>query len=183
MLLFYLSVIDDENHQRNFEYIYNTYYQKMLNVAYSVTGDQYDSEEALSSALFSISKNIGKIDISDEVKLKSFLYKVTKNAAIDILRAKKKTAGTVDIDTLFDIASDADVSKEVEGDERYRKIVEYILNMPSIYRDVLTLYYLHELSPKDIASALSREVNTVKSQINRGTKMLKEVLIKAGYNE
>lgn len=56
--------------------------------------------------------------------------------------------------------------------ENYRIVVESIMSLGEKYRDVLSLYYLNELSVSEIASLLLRKENTVKQQLARGRRKL-----------
>ena len=48
--------------------------------------------------------------------------------------------------------------------------------MPSTYRDVLVLHYLHGFSAAKISVILQRNVLTVKKQLFRGNKLLREAI-------
>ena len=175
MLSFYLAVIQDEKSASKFENIYYTYRQTMLNIAFAVTQNQHDAEDALSNALYAIAKNIEKIDDSNEILLKSYLFKVVKNAAIDAVRRRNNNV-YANIEHIINLPSEHDVMTEVVGDEEYKSLVKTIYNMPSTYKDVLVLNLLHNLNSKEIASSLSMSVGTVKTKIRRGKKLLAEVL-------
>lgn len=56
--------------------------------------------------------------------------------------------------------------------ETYKAVVKAILELPEKYRDVLSLYYLNELSVKEIAQLLFRKESTVKQQLSRGRMIL-----------
>jgi len=56
--------------------------------------------------------------------------------------------------------------------ENLKKVVSAILALDEKYRDVLSLYYLNELTVPEIAKTLSRKESTVKQQLVRGRKIL-----------
>jgi len=134
MLSFYLAVIQDEKSKSKFENIYLTHHKTMLKIAFEITKNQHDAEDALSDALYKIARNIEKIDDTNEILLKSYLFKATKNSAIDILRKRSKE---VNPEAVFTLPSESDVISEIVGDEEYRMLIKSIYTMPYTYRDVL----------------------------------------------
>ena len=173
MLSFYLAVIQDEKSKSKFENIYLTHHKTMLKIAFEITKNQHDAEDVLSDALYKIARNIEKIDDTNEILLKSYLFKATKNSAIDILRKRSKE---VNPEAVFTLPSESDVISEIVGDEEYRMLVKSIYTMPYTYRDVLVLRFLHGLRAREIADSLSINVSSVKTKIRRGKKILSKLL-------
>ena len=90
MLTFYLSLIDDHSFDSKFERIYNKYEKALFRAAIKMTGDFYSAEEVLNDVFIKVAKHIAEINEANEEMLKSLLYKMTKNAAIDYLRKNAK---------------------------------------------------------------------------------------------
>lgn len=183
MINLYLALIENHENDSKFKQIHDKYHDMMYNVAYAITKNYHDAEEAMQEALFTVAEEIEKIDDENVFMLKSFLCKITKNSSIDILRQKKRSNIVLNIDEIIDISSDEDINSIVEGDEQYKQIVKHIAGMPSIYRDVLSLHFLKHMSTSKIARVLKRAHSTVKSQLNRGTKILREILREAGFHD
>lgn len=173
MLSFYLAVIQDEKSKSKFENIYLTHHKAMLKIAFEITKNQHDAEDALSDALYRIARNIEKIDDTNEILLKSYLFKATKNSAIDILRRRSKE---LNLDEVFTLPSESDVIAEIIDDEECRMLVKSIYAMPYTYRDVLVLHFLHGLRVREIADSLSMNVSSVKTKIRRGKRILSRLL-------
>jgi len=55
-----------------------------------------------------------------------------------------------------------------------------VLELPQKYRVVIHLFYYEDMSIEEIAKALGSNGSTVKSQLSRGRKMLREML-EGGY--
>ena len=53
-----------------------------------------------------------------------------------------------------------------------KRVVEEINKLDFTYREVLSLFYLNEMSPSEISDLLEIPYNTVRSKINRGRKKL-----------
>ncbi|REK69610.1 RNA polymerase sigma factor [Paenibacillus paeoniae] len=58
---------------------------------------------------------------------------------------------------------------------------EEIGRMPLIYREVIVLYYFHEMSTAEIAAVLEESEGTVKSKLHRARKRLKLQLEEGGW--
>ena len=59
--------------------------------------------------------------------------------------------------------------------------VAIVSKLKPIYRDVLLLYCIDDMSVKDIAISLNRKETTVKKQLTRAKQMLAKILIEEGY--
>ena len=183
MLQFYLSVIDDNSNDGKFIRIYNAYEDRVFSIAYGFTNDFHDAEDASQSAFFSIARNIDKISVEDEQKTKIYVYKSVKSACFDIIRKRKRSPQTVSIDAFFNVSSDDDLSLSLEKSETLEDLIKIIKSMPETYRDVLTYYYLGECSISEISNLLHRPIATVKSQFNRGNKILQQRIREADIHE
>ena len=183
MLSFYLALIDTEEDCLKFEEIYNNYGGLMYNVAYGFVKDEHFAKEVLSKAFEAIAVHITEIEISDAGRLKNFLYKTVKNHSYNLLNDKHHKARVFCLDDFEGISSADDIEMTLEGDDTYKLIVKKIRELPEAYVDVLSLYYLDELSPRIIADVLDRPIATVRSQIHRGTKILQSILKEAEIYE
>ena len=175
MLVFYTLLIEEDSDKAKFEKIYTLYRKKMWYTANSVLSDSYLAEDAVHNAFIGIAKNIKKIDTESQKTL-SYVITASKNAAIDILRKSKGITET-DIDELYDVSD-----KESSSFDRALETEDFIENtlaaMPSVYRDVLYLLIVEQMSEKEIAELLGRKPGTVHQQVRRGRTMLKEELMK-----
>lgn len=67
----------------------------------------------------------------------------------------------------------AEMPFEEPGDS---DVFEAVMTLPARYRLVIHLFYYEEYSVKEIAEILETPVNTVKSRLSRGRKLLKKKL-------
>src|SRR5260370_3987333 len=63
-----------------------------------------------------------------------------------------------------------------EQAEQRRELETLIETLPTHYRDMVSLYYFEELSPKEIAEILNLPLGTVKVYIFRGIRLLRKKL-------
>jgi RNA polymerase sigma-70 factor (ECF subfamily) len=55
-----------------------------------------------------------------------------------------------------------------------KEIITFIKTMDEKYRDVLSLYFLHELNFREISIALNKPVSTIKDRFHKGHKLVIE---------
>lgn len=179
MLFFYTLLIEDDNDQIKFERIYTLYRKKMWYAANSVLNDAYLAEDAVHNAFMGIAKNVNKITDVESQKTLSYVITASKNAAIDILR-KTKNISETDIDELYDISDKKSSSFEKTVDTT--DLIEKVLGeMPAVYRDVLYLLIVEQMTEKEIAKLLGRKPGTVHQQVRRGRKILQEEFMKGEH--
>lgn len=176
MLLFYTLLIEEDDDKIKLEKIYTLYRKKMWYAANSVLSDAYLAEDAVHNAFIGIAKNINKVTDAESSRTLSYVVTASKNAAIDILRKNKGLSETY-IDELYDV-SDKESSSFYETIEAEDYIIKVLAAMPTVYRDVLYLLIVEQMSEKEIAELLGRKPGTVHQQVRRGRAMLKEELMK-----
>lgn len=113
----------------------------------------------------------------------TWLYRLTSNACVDLLRKENRHQGP----SLDDESVSAEVpdptptpEKAVEQQELRRQIEAGLQTLSPEHREVLILREIQQLSYDEIADVLSLDLGTVKSRINRGRRQLREFLLKQG---
>jgi len=175
MLSLFLSMIEDDESKTKFENIYNDYHDSLLSITVSITKDLYDAEDALQNTFYIIAKNIDRIRTDNKSELKSFLYKIAKNASIDILRGKEKEKH-LSLDLMTEQESPDNVVLSVENNETYKILVNKIYELPMVYKDILVLSLIRGYSLSKISELLSINRNTAKSRLAKAKSLLKKLV-------
>ena len=68
--------------------------------------------------------------------------------------------------------------EEIINDEVHSRLMGYIDELPSLYKDVMIKYMIEELEYEEIAKELSLELNTVRTRIRRGKQHLSEMMLR-----
>ena len=113
----------------------------------------------------------------------TWLYRLTSNACVDLLRKENRHQGpSLDDETVSAEVPDPTPTPEkaVEQQERRRQIEAGLQTLSPEHREVLILREIQQLSYDEIADVLSLDLGTVKSRINRGRRQLREFLLKQG---
>lgn len=150
--------------------IYNTYRNRMYIAACRILKDPYLAEDAVHDAFIAISRNIDKLDSTDSIKTASYVIKAAKNTAINMIKKNRQEMPVLISEE--DIRNEEDTLNTICTQDNYSHIVDCIVSLDEKYRDVLSLYYLNELTVKEIAQTLSRKESTVKQQLARGRRKL-----------
>ena len=112
----------------------------------------------------------------------TWLYRLTSNACVDLLRKENRHQGpSLDDETVSAEVPDPTPTPEkaVEQQELRRQIEAGLQTLSPEHREVLILREIQQLSYDEIA-VLSLDLGTVKSRINRGRRQLREFLLKQG---
>ena len=170
------DVIDEKDDAQNEQYrkkaeaIFVKFGKKMYLAAMSVTKNHHDAEDAVQDTFISIAKIIDRVPDPETEVAEIYYCKAAKNHALSKLRGE---VCCVSIDCVSDeLIQIKDFVENIADDELYENILEYITKMDEKYADVLTMRYLFDMKPGDIARSLNRPVNTVKSQLARAVSML-----------
>ena len=110
------------------------------------------------------------------VSLKTYIYTIGKNRAIDILR-KRKRHGTVSLDLIpADTVSEESFIEDVLRDEEKRRLHNAINRLKKEYREAVHLVYFENMSVSDAAAVMGRGKKQVENLLYRARKALKETL-------
>jgi RNA polymerase sigma-70 factor, ECF subfamily len=107
--------------------------------------------------------------------LRAFLYRVANNLIVDVSRKKKSAS----LDAMmeedgFEVRDEnapEPVDKKALGDA-----LEMLKSLDEIYRTAITMRYLDEMSPREIAAALGVTENVVSVRIHRGIEKLGKLM-------
>ena len=134
-------------------------HQKMVyNLALGKTGSHHDAEEVTQTAFFKAWQ--GLPSFQGKAAFSSWLYRLTVNAAIDLLRQRKKHQGALSLDDPdLPVVPDRGPSPEELSEEHERRqlLWQAIESLPEPHRIPLLLREIEGLSYREIAQALDLE--------------------------
>ena len=119
-----------------------------------------------------------------EYKFTTWVHRIASNATIDFLRKKRIDAFSLESSASDDAptigqqiaADDLSPLRSLETSQLGERIEDAINQLPYIYRQLIILRHLNELSYEEIATAVDLPLGTVKNRIFRGREMLKVAL-------
>lgn len=168
--------------QNAFAEIVELYKDKVYQLCYRIVGNAHDAEDIAQEAFIRAYVNINSFD--PDRKFSTWLFRIATNLSIDRLRKKKpdyfldaKIEGSEGLTMYSQIASDDPLPEEsVEKLEFQEWIHQEINELPVMYRSVIVLKYIEELSLKEISEILDIPIGTVKTRIHRGREALRNRL-------
>ena len=172
MLLFYMSLIDENKDKDKFEKIYYKYNRLMKYIAFNILNDEYLAEDATHEAFIKLTRYLKKIEEIDCPKTKSFIVIIIRSVSLDILK-KEKCVKVLNIDEIKNIPT---VEKDFLDAVNTEELVLAIKSLPDTYRDVIELKAYYELKDKEIADILRISLSAVKKRLQRARNALKENL-------
>ena len=142
-----------------------TYADMVYRIAYRYVKNSIDSDDVFSEVFLAYFKK--ERTFESEEHRKAWLIRVTINCAKDLL-GQRAQLQQLHEETLPDqTAHDADT---------YMDLHQAIEQLRPEYREVIKLYYLDDLSVKEIAQILNKNENTIKTQLSRARDTLRTIL-------
>ncbi len=155
------------------------YQAKMLRYAYKflLAGN---SEDAVQEVFIKTYQNINSFDATQ--RFSPWIYRIAHNEFINHLKKSgREHLSFFDPDTFFPHPVAKETAEGETERNQAKQIVEASLEkLDSKYREVLVLYYLEELSYKEISDVLKIPVATVGVRIKRAKEALKAVVKEKG---
>lgn len=172
-ILFYLTLIGNENDRSKFEKLYISYKASMFNVANAILHDECLAEDAVHQSFIKIMNNLHKIDEIYANKTRSLIVILVKNTAIDIYRSRKRERG-VSFDDLIKEPADENVLPDdfIIQKETAECIKEVIGKMNANYSEVILLKYVQGYNNEEISKILNISNANVRYRLHKGKKML-----------
>ncbi|HBF85467.1 MAG TPA: SigE family RNA polymerase sigma factor [Streptomyces sp.] len=135
--------------------------------AYHLTGDRFEAEDLLQSALFSTYRAWDRI--SDKAAVGGYLRRTMTNLHISAWRRRK--LNEYPTEELPETVGDTDAMR---GTELRAVLWQALARLPELQRTMLVLRYYEGRTDPEIASILGISVGTVKSSIWRSLRRLRE---------
>lgn len=175
-MLIYLNSLETQEEKDKFEQIYYEYRHTMIYVAMSLLKDQHLAEDAVHESFIRLTKNLHKINDIFCPQTKGYLVTIVRNVSLSML---KKQTHDIPIDEYSEvISSGVDLEDYALSKLDFEKVVEQIMALPDIYKDVLYLTYINELSVKEVAKSLDISRELAKKRLQRSRALLAENLKK-----
>lgn len=135
---------------------------------FSILKDYQLSEDVLQETYVSFLSNLNSLDLNKSIL--GYLFKISKNKAIDYYRKNKKLLNYELIENQLDLSYEPQFDHSQELLTKLKKILNDIE-----YR-VVVLHVINELTNKEIGKLINRPTNTVIWIYNKAIKKIRESL-------
>ena len=162
--------------EAQFKRVVKQYKDFIYSYAFYFSGTREDAEDLTQEVLIRIWENLGSLRLGPT---KSWVSKVTRNMCIDWERRRRARPETPvalqSEDCEFDVPAPFEETG-AEKEEMRRNIEKTIAKLPEKLKSVIILREIEDMKYEEISDVLSMPINSVKSYIHRGRRMLREQL-------
>ncbi len=158
----------DQKPDNDFETIVSNYYQPLYRFGYSLAKNEHEASD-LTQQTFFIYAEKGN-SLRDPSKLKSWLFTTLYREFLRH-RNKAKRIAHYEPELLENVGGS--VEPHVQSVTDGNLAIEALQEVDATYREPLTLFYIKDLSYKEIAKVLAVPMGTVMSRISRGKEQLR----------
>jgi len=151
----------------DFEQLVDEHQSMVFSLALRMTGDRGLAEEIAQDVFLELDKNLGRLESAQHACF--WLRRVTMNRSADGLR-RRKVRG---MDLWVEMEDVHGVNTEERSSPLGSRLEQLLATLPEPQRAALILRYQEDLTPEEIAAALEAPLATVKSQLQRGLKLLR----------
>lgn len=135
-----------------------------------MTGRDDDAQDALQEVWLRVIRGIARL--RDGSRLRGWLFGIARRVLMDRLRRHYATPAAGDVD-LEDVMAESDA---LDREADLAALDAALTGLPLAEREILTLFYLDDLSIAELAEALDIPVGTVKSRLFRARKMTRALM-------
>jgi RNA polymerase sigma-70 factor, ECF subfamily len=168
-----MVVLAQQGDRNAFGELVRRHYQGMVRVVYQMCGDTALAEDATQEAFIRAWVNLPSFQPTAPIR--SWLYRIAINAALDVLRKKPEISIEEEQVTMITDQNPGPESALMEK-ERTAMIQQAMKDLPEASRSVLVLREYGELSYQEISKVLDIPIGTVMSRLNYARNRLREIL-------
>ena len=171
-----------KGNEADYELLINLHKNKTFTLLKRILKNEQDAEEVLQDVFLKVYYKLSTF--KGESKFSTWLYKIAYNTALTKLASKKRKIEIEmsSIEKHFDLKElDNKHYSETNSAESYLfKILE---EMPIRYAVIINLFYIDNLSVKEISEVINTSIVNVKVMLHRARNILRDLLVKHNYQE
>jgi len=153
--------------QPDFERLVDEHQSMVFSLAWRMTGDRGLAEEITQDVFLELDGHMHRIESPQHALF--WLRRVAMSRAADALR-RRRVRG---VDLWVEIEENHGTSLEERPSPLGARLEQLITTLPEPQRAALVLRYQEDLTPEEIADTLESPLATVKSNLQRGLKLLR----------
>ena len=137
---------------------------RFYRLAYSYTKNQEDALDAVQNAVCKALEAYGSIRNADAIK--TWFYRILINECLRVIKRRKQDAVSAGIEEQDTVYYEKAYDRENVDDD--------LENLEPDVQQIISLRFFEEMSLKEISVITGYNLNTVKTKLYRGLKLLKE---------
>lgn len=152
--------------------VWDAYSSNLIRFIKSKVSNSYDAEDLLQDVFLKLYMNLDKL--KDEVKLKSYIYHIVRNAIVDYYRKRKNIY--IDDEKFTDLVIDEEENLNF-NEEIARCLKRFLVTLPEKYQVPVNLYDIMGKKHGEIAEELNISISGSKTRVQRARQKLRESLL------
>jgi RNA polymerase sigma-70 factor (ECF subfamily) len=167
-----INLTDD----RTFDYLYEKYWDRLLNFAGKYVDDRETCKEIVQELFISL--HVKREQLHIQVSLTAYLYSSLRNKILNHIRNESVYKKHIAMagQSLNAIQTGNEVENFLDEQELEREIFICLNKLPAKYREVFILNKQEAYTLKKTAEILQRPVNTVEKQLRKAVRHVQEYL-------
>lgn len=166
-LVDYIRTIDKEQYL----HIIKRYQTKLLRYVSYIVGDEQIAADVVQDTFIKAYINLNSFDIHK--KFSSWLYRIAHNEAMNQFRHQPHQ----DIEDHAELDSGINIEDAIIRDQLIKHARHCLDRMPLLYKEPLSLFYLHDKSYEEISDILRLPIGTVGTRINRAKSLMRQLCL------
>lgn len=165
------------------EEIIDQYSKLVYKICYDMLKSSLDAEDISQETFLSFYLNIDKYGSLPENEIKNIICRIALNKCKDVLKSKAQKLQNMMEDNVIKLenyAEENNIEEEIFKKQRAFMMVKMINELKEPYATILYQYYIEEKSLDEIVTQQQVSKATLKMQLHRGRKYLKEKLVSNG---
>jgi RNA polymerase sigma-70 factor (ECF subfamily) len=151
----------------DFEKLVDEHQSMVFSLAWRMTGDRGLAEEVAQDVFLELDRNMDRMESPEHAMF--WLRRVAMSRSADALR-RRKVRG---LDLWVEVEEKHGAPVEERQSPLGTRLEQLLSTLPEAQRAALVLRYQEDLSPEEIAAAVEAPVASVKSNLQRGLKLLR----------
>jgi RNA polymerase sigma factor (sigma-70 family) len=115
----------------------------------------------------------GVVNLREPASLVAWMFGIARRVLMNRFREKYRESRFIEDSTCELPVNDSDAD-QVDLQDEIKDVVQKLERLPMLQRELLTLYYLHDLSIEQLAQVLDIPSGTVKSRLYNARNMLRQ---------
>jgi RNA polymerase sigma-70 factor (ECF subfamily) len=157
-----------------FKELVETHQTKVYHLLLGILRDEYAAEEVAVETFVKAWKNISGFRL--EATFWTWLYRIAYRSAIDYLRHQEREKKLCVLQENI-ITNSVEPLELIIEKKRNKDLMQTLQELPFHQRTAIILYYFQGLSYQEIVQVTHRPLGTIRSDLHRGKRKLKELLM------
>lgn len=150
--------------------IIKRYQKKLLRYANNLIKNEDKARDAVQESFIKAFINLNSFNTKK--KFSSWIYRIVHNETLNIIKKYKLETPLLED---WDFEGGEDLEENFDKNDTKEKVEKCLKQLPLIYIEPLSLYYIDEKSYEEISDILKIPMGTVATRINRAKKIMKNI--------